>query len=277
MVYDNAQLANIFKDLSIEAARQVINERARQLREYGSIQTETKLDGTKVTALDAISDTFLRQSLAEMFLGIPLWSEEADNRGISLDEVFILDPLDGTSDIARGGKNWAITISYVVSREARVSTIYAPDRGSLYVAKGDSFEHLLVGSSGDKEPLPKTNDKVLCFLGGKNGKELYQQLGAIVSQGSEWGNLQVLGGSPAYNFALVRDGTYDHFVMGCRRDPQPEDFYAAFHVVRTAGAVTDMQGNEIDPMQYSSLLIASRQRSDHQKFLEVLAHHQFGG
>jgi len=94
------------------------------------------------------------------------------------------------------------------------------------------------------------------------------------------GNIKKLidqGGSPAYNLALVAKGSHSHFVMHCTKQPGLEDYSAPVLLVRNSGGlVTDLEGNNIDPLTHKGFLIASSSPEFHRQLLEILKTLEFG-
>jgi len=61
-----------------------------------------KGDKDYVTACDIAIQKSIAQALRQHYPDIPLIAEEKDNRDILSDSVFILDPLDGTTNFLHG-------------------------------------------------------------------------------------------------------------------------------------------------------------------------------
>ncbi len=74
-----------------------------RLKEDGSIQTDADRD----------VETLVRQRLAENYPGTSVWGEEFGFSEPGPDGIWVLDPIDGTSNYAFGMPLWAVTAALV--------------------------------------------------------------------------------------------------------------------------------------------------------------------
>lgn len=86
-----------------------------------------------LTLADGVVEDFLRARLAELFPGDTVIGEEGG--GEASDAVWILDPIDGTSNFARGDRNWCISMGFLLNREPTIGVVAAPALDELYVAQ----------------------------------------------------------------------------------------------------------------------------------------------
>lgn len=86
------------------------------LQMQAGIASTAKADGSPVTPGDLAADLVIRHHLLAAFPGDALLSEEApdDLLRLSNQRVWIVDPIDGTSDYAAGGSGWAVQIGLAV-------------------------------------------------------------------------------------------------------------------------------------------------------------------
>lgn len=59
---------------------------------------------------------------------------EDDDARLSADNVFIIDPIDGTRSFVEGGRTWAISIAIARKGQITAAVIYLPRRDKLYAA-----------------------------------------------------------------------------------------------------------------------------------------------
>jgi 3'(2'), 5'-bisphosphate nucleotidase len=104
---DDAALA---KELSLAAGRLLLDVRA----DFGPVEAGDKARRKELKdAGDAASQAFLAEQLGRERPGDAVLSEEAkdsDERD-GADRVWIIDPLDGTSEFSQGRSDWAVQIS----------------------------------------------------------------------------------------------------------------------------------------------------------------------
>lgn len=100
---------------------------------------ETKSDNTPVTIADKASgkciDAYLQQS------GIPVISEEEDIKDYETrkawDNVWIVDPLDGTKEYIKRNGEFAVNIALVEKGKPIIGVIYIPVNKEIYFAGKD--------------------------------------------------------------------------------------------------------------------------------------------
>jgi len=86
-----------------------------------------------LTVADGAVEDFLRARLAELFPGDTVIGEEGG--GEASDAVWIIDPIDGTSNFAHGDRNWCISMGFLLHREPTIGIVAAPALDELYVAQ----------------------------------------------------------------------------------------------------------------------------------------------
>src|SRR3954468_1062285 len=92
-----------------------------------------KAGGELVTPADLESDRLIRQGLASAFPGDAIFSEETPDTPDRLgrERVWIVDPLDATSDFAAGGIDFVVSIGLAVGGRAMLGVVYCPSRAEL--------------------------------------------------------------------------------------------------------------------------------------------------
>lgn len=107
------------------------------LRVYNTdFYVETKSDNTPVTVADKISGRCISGILAET--NIPVISEEEDVPAYAVrknwEQVWIVDPLDGTKEYVKRNGEFAVNIALVKDGRPVVGVIYAPVFKDIYFA-----------------------------------------------------------------------------------------------------------------------------------------------
>jgi myo-inositol-1(or 4)-monophosphatase len=80
------------------------------LTNFGQGQATEKADGSLVTQSDQWADRELRRAIANAFPDHGILSEEGDHCFPNRDWCWIIDPLDGTTNFARGIPIWGISL-----------------------------------------------------------------------------------------------------------------------------------------------------------------------
>lgn len=121
-------------EAAIKAARQA-GEKIVEIYRNGFSSSTKEGDGSPVTKADIVSNEILLRELLP--LGYPILSEEsADSRErLMADPVWIIDPLDGTSDFIRRTGEFSVMIALVRNRVPVAGIIYQPTAERLFVAE----------------------------------------------------------------------------------------------------------------------------------------------
>ncbi|MGB7404404.1 MAG: 3'(2'),5'-bisphosphate nucleotidase CysQ [Pacificimonas sp.] len=95
-----------------------------------------KSPGNPVTAADMAIDKQLHETLLTARPAYGWLSEERadDDARLDCDRAFLVDPIDGTRDYARGRPGWCVSIAIVEAGRPTVAVLYAPVPNTLYTA-----------------------------------------------------------------------------------------------------------------------------------------------
>ena len=89
-----------------------------------------------VTSSDLAVQEYLTEKLSTLLPGSGFLCEEEDLNDISGHEyVWIIDPIDGTANYARGNENCCISVGLIRGGEQYMGVVYSPWRGELYYAE----------------------------------------------------------------------------------------------------------------------------------------------
>ncbi|MBE9178800.1 inositol monophosphatase family protein [Oculatella sp. LEGE 06141] len=83
---------------------------AQLLNEFGQVTAAEKADGSLVTQADRWADEELRGAIAQAFPAHGVLSEEVEHIFPDQDWCWIIDPIDGTTNFARGVPIWGISL-----------------------------------------------------------------------------------------------------------------------------------------------------------------------
>lgn len=173
------QIADV-RELVLRAGKMAQDLRA-------SLSVDLKSDGSFVTNADRAVERFLRENLAEVLPGSTVWGEEEGFFEPGSAGLWVLDPIDGTTNFRFGSRHWGVSLAYVYGGEILAGWIFMPDLDELYSATlgGGAFRNdvrLLDVPAGDiaNNDLVSFGDETLLqFHGLLRGKMRYQ--GAFVA------------------------------------------------------------------------------------------------
>ena len=95
----------------------------------------TRMKGAQdfLTEADGAVEAMLRARLARLFPGDGFVGEEGGGEGA--DNLWIVDPIDGTANFVRGDIQWCISIGFVHKLKPVVGVIHAPVLGETFAAR----------------------------------------------------------------------------------------------------------------------------------------------
>jgi len=112
-------------DLAREAGR--LAQAARR-----SLVREIKPDGSVVTNADREVEVFLRERLAQLQPGSAVWGEEFGFAEDGPGGVWLVDPVDGTTNFSLGSPLWGVSIAFYHAGEVLAGAVALPDLGETY-------------------------------------------------------------------------------------------------------------------------------------------------
>lgn len=136
-------------DTAISAARQAGEV---LLEYYGTdYRVSLKAPGDIVTEADKASENLVRQVLLDTFPDHAFLGEEDGLSGES-ENVWVVDPLDGTLNFSRGLANFTVCVGLLHQRSPVVGVVYDPVMDELYTATREG------GATLNGEPLTSPNE-----------------------------------------------------------------------------------------------------------------------
>jgi len=114
-----------------------------------------KIDTEPLTEADIKSNNIIQKIISKF--GYPILSEESidDKKRLASDKIWIVDPLDGTTDFVKQTGEFTIMISLVEGNRPILGVIYWPIKDTLYLAQKDQGAFKL--ENGDWSRLSVSN------------------------------------------------------------------------------------------------------------------------
>jgi len=194
-----------------------------------------------VTTADKLSEKYILETLRKTFPEHRILSEESGESNNDSDSQFlwVIDPLDGTTNFAYHNPFFAIAISLFYGKHVILGLIYNPILDEMYIAKKDGGAYL----NGEK--LIVTNrvdlDKIrLTYCHGSSNESRNDAI-KLYSYFKKHSDIRQLG-SAAMELALVARGITDAFLVpGALR----WDVAAGILLIQEAGGfASDFTGKE---------------------------------
>jgi myo-inositol-1(or 4)-monophosphatase len=88
-----------------------------------------------VTDADIAAERSIVDSIRRVFPDHAILGEEESTADITSDELWVIDPLDGTTNFAHGIPHFAVSIAFLRDGRAECGVVWNPIREDLYVAR----------------------------------------------------------------------------------------------------------------------------------------------
>ena len=123
----------------------------KALKYYDSPQVEYKEDDSPVTQADLASEKIILEGLRQMASGYGIISEEMpdDKSRLQKDYVWVVDPLDGTTDFIKKTGEFSIMIGLVHKGQPIMGVVYQPVLEKMYYAERGRGAFILIGEGSD--------------------------------------------------------------------------------------------------------------------------------
>ena len=192
----------------------------------------TEVDGeTEVLISDRLHKAFPQDG----FIG----EETAGREGKSGQAVWVVDPIDGTSNFARGVPHFCVSIACLLGRKVEVGVIYDPMRDELFSARRGGGARLNGAAIRTSDASVLANSSIEVGWNARSGGSHYLDL---LRRISNWGAAPYRTGSGALGIAYVAAGRRDAYV---EHHIQSWDCLAGILIVSEAGGyVSDFLAGE---------------------------------
>lgn len=123
-------------EIDIQQIIGVVREAAGLMDRTGGFEVHEKESRENlVTTSDLAVQHFLVQRLGELLPGSGFLCEEEDFADLAHADLWIVDPIDGTANYARGNENCCISVALVRGGVQTMGVVYSPWRGEMYWAE----------------------------------------------------------------------------------------------------------------------------------------------
>ena len=210
-----------------------------------------------VTAVDLKISSFLKEKLAEITPDIGFMSEEED--GEISEKRWILDPIDGTTNLVYGYNFSSVSLAYFNGSEVEFGVIYNPYNRDLFTAYLGNGAYL----NGERLPIAPDRELTDCLIEFGAGSTKKQYTDESFAIGKEvFRNCLDLRRvcSSALAIAYIAAGKINGYF---ERSIKPWDYAAATLMLKETGCVcSDWDGNPIQFENASSYVCGTKKAYD---------------
>ena len=235
---------------AVEAACKAGDRTMRYLKRLDELEVRSKSRNEFVTKVDIEAEQTIIEIVRERFPDHAIVGEESGEQGSS-DTVWIIDPLDGTTNFLNGFPMFAVSIGVEVKGRMMAGVVYAPNRQEIFTATRGG------GAQLDGRRLRVNNNKRLdgALIGtGFPYRENDRWMEVYLNQFRAV--MQVAGdcrrpGSAALDLSYLAAGRMDGFwEFGL----QPWDIAAGALILREAGGLISSMTDDGDYMETGNII-----------------------
>ncbi len=241
----NSISANL--NIMIKASEKASKTLIRDFGEVEKLQVSVKGPSDFVSSADIKAEKIIINELVKAKKNYSIISEEGVGNNQDSENVWIIDPIDGTTNFLHGIPHFAISIALKSKNEIVSGLIYDPIKDEMFYAEknnGAFFNNQRIKVSKKKDI-----NNCLFATGGREKKQV-----DLVTRKS---------GSAALDMAYVAAGRYDGYFQN---NLNLWDIAAGIIIVKEAGGIV----NEINLSKNGNIKIRASNTSINEKMLEKI-------
>lgn len=239
-------------NIAVRAARRAGTVINRALNRLGDIRVDIKGHRDYVTEIDREAEAAIIQTLLSAYPGHSIVAEESGEQGSS-EYVWIIDPLDGTTNFLHGYPQFSVSIALTVRGELDQAVIFDPVRDELFTASRGAGAQL--NNRRIRVSECQTLDHALLATGFpvRNPALLGSYLPTLAALLPQVAGIR-RAGAASLDLAFVACGRVDGF---WEYGLQPWDIAAGALLVQEAGGMVTEPNGSTDPLKSGNILCAS--------------------
>jgi len=226
-------------DIAIEAAQEASNVILEIYQK--DYNTFTKTDNSPVTDADLKSNKVINEILSNTKYSILSEEDIDDQSRLSKDMIWIVDPLDGTSDFIDKTGEFTVMIALIQNKKPILGVIAWPTEKILFVAQKNCGAFRYSDNKWDKISVTKINELPKCRTVGSRHHLSEKEKEFIKKIGIE--DFTSIGSS--LKVGKISSGQAEAYITTTNKMKE-WDTAASYCIVSEAGGkMTDMLGNDL--------------------------------
>lgn len=242
-------------DSLLATATSAVTDAADYIRTHHPVRVTQKSDRDMVTDVDMAVERMIRDRLAEATPDIGFLGEEEGGSQTANGLRWVLDPVDGTANFARGVELCAVSLALVEDDEPIIGVIHLPYIDRQYTAVSEQ------GARCNGEPISASGidrlQEAIVAIGdyavGERAEEKNRSHLQLTERLATRAQRVRMFGSVAIDLAYVASGIIDAAIT---LDNKPWDVAAGVLIAREAGAlVLDTDGTPHSPRANATVAV----------------------
>ncbi|MBO9451253.1 inositol monophosphatase [Tropicibacter sp. R16_0] len=228
----------------------------------GKLGVEFKADSSPVTQADKGIEAEVRAYLAEHFPDHGIFGEEHGANGVDKDNLWIVDPIDGTRSFLSGNPLFGFLLAYLQHGTPQIGVVGMPALGEIFVGVKDAGAKM----NGEAIRTSDVQDLNRAILYVNEGDKIYRDHPNVFARLMQSGQTRRMS-YDCYPHALLAAGHVDAVVD---YDLQPYDYLPVSALVEAAGGLmTDWQGSPLS-LNSDGRVISAATPQLHAELLELV-------
>ena len=232
-------MLNQIKSVAVKAIKNAGKIALGEYKNFDRATVKLKAHNEILTKVDLISEEIIIKEINKHFPDHHILSEEAGDDNVKSEYLWIIDPIDGTTNFSMHNPLWCVSVGVARRGEIILGLIYAPCQNELYIAEKGKGAYL----NGKKIKVSDVfRGKVLnAFCSGREKKHTKRAVKYFSRQKLGGGTCYLLG-SAALELGYVAAGRLESMTIP---GAHTWDVAAGVILIREAGGkVTDFKGSE---------------------------------
>ncbi len=257
------------RNIYLIIAKQIVEEAGRIIREARETNTfsfDMKDDNTPVSNIDQQVQDYMTKRLKDSF-DIQVMGEENCDEIDSSKPYWAIDPIDGTWAFITHENTSAINLSLIEDGEVTVAIVFNPFTNEFFQTEKGAKSYIGMLAL----PLRKASTAVeVVNFKAEREHPIVKTLNQLFKE-NKVKKLTSIGGSTAYSMCMVAKGAFSNYIARFESNASAWDISAACLIIRNCGGfVTDLDGNDIDPVNHKGYIIASANADARDEFLYMV-------
>lgn len=247
------------KQIIIQAVRESGQMLIKKFTTHNRANVRLKNKHEVVTPFDLASEKIILKSIKKNFPSHKILSEEAGKKGaINSDFLWVVDPLDGTTNFSMGNPLFSIAVALAKNNQIILGITYIPFLNELYLAEKDK-PATLNNKKINVSEVNRINESLLTFCHGNDETSIKRAINIHHYFKTAAKDIRQIG-SAAIELAWVARGKTESIIIP---GAHPWDVAAGVLLVRQAGGtVTDMLGHDWN-LDSEGIIASNKKINDH--------------
>ena len=256
------------RNIYLIIAKQIVDEAGRIIREARETNTfsfEFKEDNTPISNLDQQIQDYMTKRLKDSF-DIQVMGEENCDAVDESKPYWAIDPIDGTWAFITHENTSAINLSLIEDGEVVVAIVYNPFTNEFFQTEKGAKSYIGMLTL----PLRPNPTVAVVNFKPERSHPIVKTLNQLFKE-NKVKKLTSMGGSLTYSMCMVAKGAFSNYIAYFATEANAWDLSAACLIIKNSGGfVTDLSGEEIDPIHHKGYIIASANADARDDFLAMI-------